>query len=560
MYDLVIRGARLADGAGSPLMTADLAVEGRRIAEIGKITERGRREIAADGLLLGPGLIDTHTHYDAQLTWDPTASPSPALGVTTVVMGNCGFSLAPCPVKYRDLIARNLAEVEGMSLKALRQGIAWGFESFAEYLAVLRRGGCYPNVAAFVGHSTVRSAVMGEEASIRPARPDELERMRALVEESIGAGAIGVASTTHMNHYGHGGVPMPSRLADDHEFQMLMGVLGKAKRGLFQMTVGPSTTMPFLEELAQQGGRPVIVAAANYNAMFPDRALAMLDACRDARGRGAELYAQVNCQPLSMDFPLTSAYPMYGLDAWEDLRAVEQPEDFRRAFNDAGFRQRFRADLEQRARGRLFNGEWEKMEIAMAARSENRPLEGRPLSELAAERGRHPADFMFDIALAENLETVFTAKLLNSEEDGVEPLLRHDFGIISLSDGGAHLRYMCDAAYGLHLFGHWVRERGSFSIEDAIHRLTGLPAKIYRIAERGLLKPGAFADLLLFDPTRVARGKLRRVDDLPGAESRFVRDPIGVHGVWVNGTQVFNGRDYVAEKAPPGQVLDRFSA
>ncbi len=560
MYDLLIKGADVADGLGNPLVRADVAVSGERIAAVGRIQEPARQTVNGDGLVLSPGIVDLHTHYDAQLTWDATASPSPALGVTSVVMGNCGFSLAPCPPAFRDIVVRNLAEVEGMELNALRAGIEWSFESFGDYLAGLRRKGTYPNVAAFVGHSTVRTAVMGEEGSTRAASGDEIAAMTRLVDEAMKAGAIGLASTTHDNHYGAGGVPMPSRLASDEEFHILVGALKDAGRGLFQMTVGPRTTVAFVEELARESGRPMVFAAVNYNAMFPERCTAIMSEIEAARGRGAEIWAQTNCQPLSMDFPLTSAYCMYGLDSWASVRDALTKDAFRRAFSDPAFRQRFMDELSVKKRGRLFNAEWNKIEIAYAAKPEHRALEGRPLDEIARERGRHPAEVMFDVALSEDLDTVFNAKLLNSEEDAVEPLIKSEAGVISLSDGGAHLRYMCDAAFGLHLLGRWVREKQSFTLEDAIRRLTSMPARAYRLLDRGVLKEGAFADLFLFDPKTVGRGPLKRVFDLPGGESRLIRDPLGVHGVWVNGKMAFDGKAYVPHEKPPGHVLDKFAA
>ena len=560
MFDLIIRGARVADGLGGPLMSADVGIKGDRIAALGRLSEPARETVSADGLVLAPGFVDVHTHYDAQLTWDPTASPSPALGVTTVVLGNCGFSLAPCPPGARELVARNLAEVEGMELDALKAGIEWSFETFAEYLAALRRKGTYPNAAAFVGHSTVRTAVMGEEGSTRAATSDEIGAMRKLVRGAMDSGAIGLASTTNEGHYGWGGVPMPSRLASDEEFSALIGTLKDVGRGIFQMTVGPRTTVEFLESMARTTGRPMVFAAVNHNAMFPERCTDIMRDIEAARARGAEVWAQTNCQPLSMDFPLTSAYCMFALDTWSKLRETNEKKTFRAAFTDPAFRKAYVNELSERKRGRLFNGEWNKIEVAYAARPENAKLEGRPLDEVARERGCHPAEVMFDVALSEDLDTVFNAKLLNSEEDAVEPLIKNDAGVISLSDGGAHLRYMCDAAYGLHLLGRWVREKQSFELSDAVRRLTSLPARAYRIIDRGEIRVGAFADLLLFDPATVGRGPLRRVQDLPSKASRLIRDPLGVHGVWVNGQRVFDGKDYVVHARPPGHVLDSFAA
>ena len=558
MHDLVIKGAEVADGSGDPLRSADVAIKNGRIAEVGRVSGAANQTVDAHGLVLAPGIVDVHTHYDAQLTWDSNATPSPALGVTTVVVGNCGFSIAPCPPDCRDLIARNLAEVEGMSLTALRSGTNWDFESFGEYLALLRRKGVTPNVAAFIGHSAVRTMVMGAEASERAAREDEVAEMRDLVRGGIDAGAIGFSTSTSINHYGDGGVPMPSRLAEESEIRSLVGVLGEKGRGVFQLTVGPNMTSEVMESLARDNGCPVFQTAALYNEAFPERAPKMVSDSAAAQGRGNQLWAQVSCQSLSMDFALTAAFPMQSLDSWRPLIDADN-ESFERQIRDAEFRRRFRHDLEVPQQGKLFFGDWSKVEVAMAARPENRELEGLTIDELAERQGKDPVDAFFDLAAEESLETVYTAGLMNSDEDEVEKLMREPGSLISLSDAGAHLRYLCDAAYGLHLLGHWVRERGAFDLTDAVRRLTSLPADLYRIPDRGRIKAGAFADLLLFDPATVARGPLRRAFDLPGGESRLTRDGLGVHGVWVNGQHVFDGTDYVAA-TPPGAVIDSFAA
>ena len=558
MYDLVIKGAEVADGTGAPLRTADVAVKDGRIFEVGKLNGGAKESVDGDGLVLAPGIVDVHTHYDAQLTWDSNATPSPSMGVTTVVVGNCGFSIAPCPPDCRDLIARNLAEVEGMSLTALRSGTNWDFESFDEYLALLRRKGVTPNVAAFIGHSAVRTMVMGPEASERAAREDEVAEMRDLVRGGIDAGAIGFSTSTSINHYGDGGVPMPSRLAEESEMRSLVGVLGEKGRGVFQLTVGPSMTSEVMESLAHDNNCPVFQTAALYNEAFPERAPQMVSDSAAAQARGNQLWAQVSCQSLSMDFALTAAFPMQSLDSWRPLINVGN-ESFERQIRDAEFRRRFRHDLDVPQKGKLFFGDWSNVEVAMAARPENQSLEGLSIEQVAERQGKDPIDAFFDLSADEGLETVFTAGLMNSNEDEVEKLMQEPGSLISLSDAGAHLRYLCDAAYGLHLLGHWVRERGSFDLADAIRRLTSLPADLYRITDRGRIAPGAHADLLLFDPATVTRGPLRRAFDLPGGESRLTRDSEGVHGVWVNGQHVFDGKDYVAA-TPPGVVIDRFDA
>ena len=557
MHDLVIRGAMVADGVGNPLMRTDVAVTGERIAEVGDVTESARETIEADGLVLAPGIVDVHTHYDAQLTWESRATPSPALGVTTVVMGNCGFSIAPCPPERREQMARNLAEVEGMSIAALEAGIDWSFETFPEYLALLRRKGCYPNAGVFVGHSAVRTAVLGPEASERAATGDEIAAMHAMVTEAMEAGAIGFATSTSINHNGDGGVPMPSRLAEDDELRALVGVLGELGRGIFQLTVGPGMSVERLEGMAAETGRPVFMTAALHNDTFPDRAIGMLDDAAAAQSRGNAVWAQVSCQPLSMDFSMRTAFPLQSLDAWEPLHRASD-EDFLAIIASREFRNRFRDELEKPQRGKIFYGDWRRVEVAMATTPTHRPLEGETIETIAGREGRDPVDVMFDLAVDERLGTTFNAALLNADEAAVEGLLRHDAGLISLSDAGAHLCYLCDAGYGLHLLGHWVRDKGVFDLADGIRRITSLPARLYGIAERGEIAPGKFADLLLFDPAAVGRGALKRVDDLPGGESRLIREASGVHGVWVNGTGVFDGRGY-RDVPPPGHVLDRFA-
>ena len=546
----------VADGVGNPLIRADVAVKDERIAEVGDVTESARETVDADGLVLAPGIVDVHTHYDAQLTWDSQATPSPSLGVTTVVMGNCGFSIAPCPPDRREQMARNLAEVEGMPVAALEAGIDWSFEEFPEYLALLRRKGCYPNAGVFVGHSAVRTTVLGAEASERAATEDEIATMRGIVTEAMEAGAIGFATSTSINHYGDGGVPMPSRLAEDDEMSALVGVLGELGRGVFQLTVGPSMTNERLEGLAAATGRPVFMTAALHNETFPERAIGMLEGAAAAQSRGNAVWAQVSCQPLSMDFSMRTAFPLQSLDAWEPLHTASD-EEFLAIIGSEGFRNKFRDELEKPQSGKIFYGDWRRVEVAMATTPAHRPREGETIETIAGREGRDPVDVMFDIAVDEKLGTTFNAALLNADEAAVEGLLRHDAGLISLSDAGAHLCYLCDAGYGLHLLGHWVRDKGLFDLEDGIRRVTSMPAQLYGIPDRGEIAPGKFADLLLFDPATVGRGAIRRVDDLPGGESRLVRDATGVHGVWVNGTAVYDGDGY-HDVPPPGHVLDSF--
>ena len=270
VYDLVIRNALIVDGTGAKPTHGDLAVTSGRIMAIERGLGHARETIDAEGLALAPGIIDGHTHYDAQITWDPFVDPSPALGVTTVVIGNCGFTIAPCRPADRDLTMRNLTHVEGMSLDALRAGIRWEFETFPQYLAMLERHGIGPNVAAFVGHSSLRTFVLRDDAARRVARDDEIETMRQLVREAMAAGAVGFATSTNEPHNGENGIPMPSRLADDREMRGLVTAMGDAGRGVFMLTKGSKTTIPYLETIAADSARPVVIAALFHSNTNPE--------------------------------------------------------------------------------------------------------------------------------------------------------------------------------------------------------------------------------------------------------------------------------------------------
>ncbi len=559
MFDLVIRNATLFDGTGAPGRTASLAVDDGRIAAIGDDLPAGRREIDAQGLALMPGIVDGHTHYDAQLTWDPFADPSPQVGVTTAVIGNCGFTIAPCRPADRDLTMRNLTQVEGMSLDALRAGIRWDFESIPQYMDMLERGGLGLNVAAFAGHSAIRTFVMGEASHQRAATDEEIARMADIVREAMAHGAVGFASSTNEPHNGWGGIPMPSRLADEREMKALTRAMGESGRGLFMLTKGGGTSVPFLEELAAGSGRPVLIAAMFHNNQAPERVFEELAAMDAAAARGHELIPQISPCPLTMDFTLKSAYVFESMQAWKPAISASR-EFLKTLYADPSFRAAVKADL-QALQGRgLFNGEWRLMHVAEVAKPEHRALEGESLQALGERSGRHPLDLMLDLALEEDLETWFTGQLRNTDPQAVGRLVAAPRTHVSLSDAGAHLTFMCDAAFGLHVLGYWSRDREALPLAQAVHKLTGHPAGMFGIADRGTLRVGLAADLLLFDPATVGRGRNERRFDLPAGASRLRSQGEGVRGVWVNGRQVADGSGLLADAPRAGRMLREFRA
>ena len=559
---VLIRGATLYDGVGAAAQHTDLAVRDGVIVRIGADAASAvaaPRVIDAGGLALMPGIVDSHTHFDAQITWDPSLAPSPALGVTTAVIGNCGFTIAPCRPADRDLTLRNLTQVEGMSIDALRRGVRWDFETFPEYLAMLRAQGSVANVAAYLGHSSLRTYVMGEAATTRAATGAEVAQMQAIVREAMAAGAVGFASSTSPAHNGEGGRPMPSRLADEAETTALVQAMAEGGRGVYMLTKGGDTGMPFLESLAQRSGRPVMVAALLHNPTNTQAVFDDLDAISAANRRGHRLVGQVSCCPLTMDFTLASPYPVEGLASWKPALGV-QGAALKAVLADPTFRDAVRAELATPATFRLFNAEWGKVHVVEATEPRHRALEQRSIADIAAELGQDPLDAMLDLALAEDLGTTFTAQLLNSDEQAVARMLNHPHSLISLSDAGAHLTFFTDAGFGLHLLGHWVRERGAMSLAEAVRRLTSQSALLFGMQGRGLLREGYAADLLLFDAATVGRGPKRRVFDLPGGAARLTTDALGVHGVWVNGAQVADGNGLLAAAPLAGELMTHFSA
>ena len=560
MADFVIRNALILDGTGKPGFYGSVAVKGDQIVEVGTITSPGSVTIDAEGLVLAPGIIDSHTHFDAQITWDPMVAPSISHGVTTILIGNCGFTIAPCKPEHRDVTMRNLVRVEGMSLKAMELGIDWKFESFPEYLNHLESKGVGPNVGAFVGHSSVRTYVMGAEAAHRQATELEVESMREIVANALRVGAVGFATSTSPSHNGADGNPMPSRLADKEELRRLVGVLGEQKKGVFMLTKGAPTPVPFLEILAADTQRPVMIAALLHNSTDPEGVFNDLTQISDARNRNITLWGQVSCCPLSTEFTLKAPYPFEGLSAWQPAMQADSEECYRKLLLDPSFRSSIRSELTQPAAVRLFNGEWEKLKVLEVIHDKNRRFEGKSILEITNKTGEDPLDFLLNLSLEEDLGTTFLSVLLNSDEDAVGRLLTHPFSSIALSDAGAHLTFFCDAGFGLHLLGYWIRERQIMSLEEGIHRLTGQPAQIYGIPDRGHIRPGAYADLFLFDPKTVGRSQARRIYDLPGGERRLTTDPQGVHGVWINGTQVSSETGDMEIDRYPGQVLRKFDS
>ena len=543
--DLLLRHATLIDGTGGPAREADVAVTGDRIsavAEPGSLgPDAGTEVVELDGLVLAPGFIDVHTHYDAQVLWDGDLTPSSWHGVTSVVMGNCGFGVAPTRPEHRDTIVRTLENVEGMSTDALDAGIDWCFETFPEYLAALDGRAKRLNVGAFIGHTPLRLFVLGGEE--RAASAEEVEAMRALVREALDAGALGVSTSKQPAHQGAYGRPVPSRFAEVDEVYALASVLGEQGRGVMQVSIGPGLFVDQFSELAVRYGIPVTWTALVARADKPGAALRTVE--RGAALPG-EVYPQIACRPIVMQIGMTDPVPLAEVDEWKEALAL--PRDQRAGlYADPAWRDRARP-----ATLAAWSHRWPKTSVEEThAHGET---VGIPLDRLAAERGTTPFDLMLDLALSDGMATRFRIVLDNDGDAEVGDLLADKRTLLGLSDAGAHATQLCDACYSTHLLGHWVRERQALSLPDAVWRLTGHPHRAFRIAERGLVQEGFHADLVAFDPDTVGTTPVERVHDQPGGADRLVVRSTGVEHTWVNGVATRRaGEDVPA--AAPGRLL-----
>jgi N-acyl-D-aspartate/D-glutamate deacylase len=556
-FDLAIRGGTLVDGTGAPPRPGDLGIRDGRIAAVGRLRGSAERTLDASGCAVAPGFVDIHTHYDAQVLWDRMLSISPWHGVTTVVMGNCGFGLAPTRPEHRDLILRTLESVEGMSLAALRAGVGddWAFETFPQYLDAVEARGTAIHVASLVGHTPVRLYVMGEEATEREATPDEVAAMARIVREALAAGAVGFATSKAPTHVGYAGRPVPSRVASLAEVQALADCVGEAGHGLLQVTVGRGLFLDELAELQRRTGRPVTWTALLAGLMGPDGHVRALEATEKMQAAGLRVLPQVSCRPLVVEFQFKAPFPFESLSVFRPVSAADLAGR-KRLYADPDWRARFR----ERCRDGVLTGDWDQMRIAdVPGRPE---LAERSVAELAAERGVHPVDLVLDLALATELEARFRMPVANTDEEAVAQLLRHPGTILGLSDAGAHAGQLCDACAPTHLLGHWVREKGVLPLEEAVRQLTSATADAFGMAERGRLAPGLAADVTVFDPERVGCSPLRRVRDLPGGAERLVSDAAGIRAVVVGGVPVReDDRDLLDPEGPlPGRVLRGGSA
>jgi N-acyl-D-aspartate/D-glutamate deacylase len=553
-FDLKITGGTIVDGTGRPGFVGDLGIKDGRVVALGKAQGDARATIDATGKVVAPGFVDVHTHYDAQILWDRMLSISPWHGVTTTVIGNCGFGVAPTKAIHRRLILQTLEKVEGMSLDALQAGIGdnWPFETFPQYLDTLEKQGSAINIAALFGHTPLRMYVMGEESTERAATADEIAKMKKLVREAMDAGAIGFGTSVSVSHNGYGGKPVPSRQATVEEMDSLVSVMGELKRGLMQITIGRDFSTRHMAEVSRKYNVPVTWTALLSYLYGPGGHRKQLDLAAEQRKSGAMVIPQVSCRPLNFEFTFAEPFIFDVMKFMNELTVADarQPGTRRRAYSDLAWREKLRSEVTP-----LFRNWWDRVVIAWAP--SHKELEEQPLAAAAARLGKDPVDLALDLALANDLQARFRMAVMNFDEKEVAELITDPHTIIALSDAGAHASQLCDACYSTYLLGHWVRERKTFTIEQAVHQLTQRPAEMFGITDRGVLAEGRPADVVVFDPATVGPGPLKRVYDLPAGADRLVSEAAGIEAVIVNGKLIrLGGKDaVVANDKLPGRVL-----
>jgi N-acyl-D-aspartate/D-glutamate deacylase len=528
--DLVIRGGTVHDGSGGPGRVADVAISGRLIEEIGP-NLHGDVALDASGCVVAPGFIDIHTHFDAQVFWDRELKPSSYHGVTTVVAGNCGFSIAPCRPEHHDTIVHTLENVEGMDADTLTAGIAWEFETFPEYLDLVGRRGTALNFTAYIGHTALRLYVMGDAAYERAATTEEIDRMCRLVGEAMEVGAAGLSTSFSFAHRGVDGKPVPSRFAEMDEVEALFMTVGRAGKGVVLATPGWQCEYPDVFTWQERVGRPF---TCPLFALSSGKHRDVVQLHEEALARGADVWPQVTPRPLTMQFTLADAYNLNVGEVFGELIKVS-PGVRKAAYRDQEWRTRAFEDLEHNDGG--MKPRWETFEVSESERFPE--LMGRRVTDIARERDASPLDVMCELSLAEDLTTRFRAYIANDDPDEVGRLLTEDHVVLGLTDAGAHVDQLCDAPLPTDLLGTWVRERELMPLERAVRKLAGEPADMFGFEGRGYLRPGYAADVTVFDPATVAPGPQRRLRDLPADGERLTNEePSGLRHVLVNGTPI----------------------
>jgi N-acyl-D-aspartate/D-glutamate deacylase len=550
VHEVTIRGGLVVDGSGREPRRADVGIDGANITAIGPDLA-GHEVFDASGCLVTPGFIDLHTHYDPQVLWDPTLSPSSQLGVTSVIAGNCGFSIAPCPPASRDSMIATLVNVEDMRSATLHAGIDWSFESYGEYLDTVASSGTTINFGGYVGHTAVRLFVMGDDAYEREATPDEIARMAAVVADSIASGALGFSSDRSPFHRGDGGRLVPSAVATLEEVAALWRAADAAGAGLIH--VAPGETYEWVYELQRTISTPVTwsaILAYPPDAVSKAPWASKLERHRAGTAAGSDVHPQVTCRPVTFQLSIADPSSLYMVPAFGTLSALDRAGRVE-LYRSETWRSQAAAELDS---GKHVDMRWDRCFVSETTQP---GVAGRVVADISRERGKHPLDCVLDIALADELSTRVTINFANDDPDAVAALLQEPGCVLGLSDAGAHIGQICDAVMPLDFLAHWVRDRELMTAEAGIRRLTGELADLTGLHGRGYLTEGAAADVVVLDWEALDPGPTRRIVDFPAGGDRLVADaPRGLRHLLVNGTAIRRGDEPVSPGPRPGQLLN----
>ncbi len=555
MYDLLLKGGRICDGSGMPSYGGDIAIQGGKIADIGRLNGNARRTLDVDGLAIAPGFIDPHTHLDAQLLWDPLGTSSCFHGVTSVIVGNCGLSLAPAKPEDRDAVIKSFVRVEAISRRVLEEGVEWKWTSTGEYLGALgMRLGI--NAAALVGHIAVRHYVMGEDAVERKATLDEVAKMKLLVRLGMEAGALGFSTNQNPRHIREDKKPVASRLASDEELGSLLDVLGEMNSGVVQLSGGGADArgrIAYAAGMARRTRRPVRWQSLNHRWSRPNFWQEMLaNTQRVFTEEGLPIYAMTQAKPFENRYTLLDAQCFDEFPTWK--AAMFSPVEARKQmFADPAVRKKLRAEAIEDQSPSVFPRRWDIIFVDHVNLAKNKAFERKSVWEVAQSQGKDGLDCFLDLSLEEDLQARFVHINTQGDPKAVCEILKHPSVMIGQSDAGAHMGYDARFGYSTAFLGRWVRDHGIMSLEEAVHKLTFRVASIFGLNDRGLLRSGLAADIAVFDPATVNTLEPEYVRDLPGNETRMIQKAAGVPHTIVNGQVV------IENGAPtgtlPGKIL-----
>ena len=560
-FDLLIKDGTVVDGSGMPAYRADVGVKHGRIVDIGRLAgQRAGEVVEAEGQVVAPGFIDGHTHMDAQVAWDPLGTCSCYHGVTSVVMGNCGFTLAPCRTDERDLVIRNLERAEDISPAAMAAGIDWTWETFPEYLDAVEAFPKGINYASYVGHSALRTYVMGERAFEEASSADDIEAMKRELRSSLRAGAVGFTTSRTRNHQTPDSRPVASRLASWDEVRDLVGVMGEMNAGIFEIAGEDTGRDP--EKIKEYLGRVKALSVdtrvpITYGMFASRRAPEVwphfFEVADRAAAEGGRIFVQVHSRSLSVVLSFETRMPFDKLPVWQELRSKSLAEQ-KAAFQNPKIRAALVHAFEHAPRGeRIVGAEARRADFDLMYVMDKPSPPFKSVAEVAAARGVHPVELMMDLAVEHDMQAFFNQPLFNEDQDAVLAMMKHPYSVVTFSDSGAHVSQIMDSSLQTHVFAHWLRERQAVTLEEAVNMLTFVPASYWGLRGRGLVREGYAADINVFDPATIAPRMPVVSNDLPAGARRLVQKSDGIAATVVNGQVVL--RDSEPTGALPGRLL-----